>query len=78
MFNYSEWTLDRYTPYWGPKDRVDPLGVAGDISRVVRGGGAFDIDSDCRSARRDSRIPDARRPGLGFRIVIGPALDDGR
>ncbi len=44
-------------------------------SKVVRGGSWGNLPSDCRSAARSSTFPeDSRNTGIGFRVVLGPAV----
>jgi len=32
--------------------------------------------SDCRSATRDSVVPETKDNGIGFRVVLAPELED--
>jgi len=44
-------------------------------SKVIRGGGCLSPPSDCRSATRDSVIPEKKDNGIGFRIVLAPEIE---
>ena len=44
-------------------------------SRVIRGGGWLSPPSDCRSATRDSVVPETKDNGIGFRIVLAPTIE---
>ena len=44
-------------------------------SRVIRGGGWLSPPSDCRSATRDSVVPEKKDNGIGFRIVLAPTIE---
>ncbi len=44
-------------------------------SRVIRGGGWLSPPSDCRSATRDSVVPEKKDNGIGFRIVLAPPIE---
>jgi PA14 domain len=60
----SEWCFDWYGPYL-PEDQVDPIGPAGGLTRVVRGGGLDRDDSYYRRSRnRASYAP-------GFALMRG-------
>jgi formylglycine-generating enzyme required for sulfatase activity len=68
--NVWEWCSDRYAAdyyKWSPVD--NPQGDAGTSFRVGRGGGWSYGPRDCRSANRDSRSPEFRGSGLGFRLA---------
>jgi len=60
----AEWCYDWYGPY-GDEDQVDPVGAAGGLTKVIRGGG-LDRDSPyyARSANRASYAP-------AFRMMKG-------
>ena len=45
-------------------------------SKVIRGGGWLSPPSDCRSATRDSVVPETKDNGIGFRVVLAPELED--
>ena len=44
-------------------------------SKVIRGGGWLSPPSDCRSATRDSVVPEKKDNGIGFRIVLAPEIE---
>ena len=56
--NVDEWCSDWY-----------PFGPVAFSSRVVRGGGWFNFDSSCRSARRNYEQPFNTSTNNGFRVV---------
>ena len=43
-------------------------------SKVIRGGGWLSPPSDCRSAARNSVVPEKKDIGIGFRIVLAPEI----
>lgn len=66
--NVFEWCQDRYGQY--PENPVtDPAGPNAGNSRVVRGGSWDSFPEACRSAARDSRLPNTVSGDLGFRLV---------
>jgi len=69
--NAWEWCWDGYAPYDvdDPEESlVDPTGDADADSKCVRGGGAYDLPSRCRSANRNARGPSLRAL-TGVRVV---------
>ncbi len=44
-------------------------------SRVIRGGSWGNLPSDCRSANRDSAVPETKNTGIGFRIALAPKIE---
>lgn len=66
--NVWEWTADWYEE--APGGGQDPSGPETGTTRVVRGGGWFDLASSCRVANRDSRDPELMTYDLGFRLVL--------
>jgi formylglycine-generating enzyme required for sulfatase activity len=68
--NVWEWCADGERPYADGAVR-DPLGPAGDASRVVRGGSWRDRAWWCRSAFRFGWPRDSRGLNLGFRLLAG-------
>ncbi len=69
--NVWEWTRSPYQPY--PYDESDDgLTVAEDALWVMRGGSFTDGAQNVRAAVRGGADPGARRPFIGFRLVISP------
>ena len=65
--NVWEWTADWYGIY--PTGSViDPIGVASDSRRVLRGGSWYTGGAALRSARRESNTPSPRTNSFGFRV----------
>jgi formylglycine-generating enzyme required for sulfatase activity len=68
--NVWEWCEDRYNEKEYQRGKCkDPSGPLGGSSRVVRGGGWFNVARGCRSAHRYAYSPDDRRYDLGFRVT---------
>ena len=44
-------------------------------SKIIRGGGWLSPPYDCRSATRDSVVPEKKDNGIGFRIVLAPEIE---
>lgn len=66
--NVWEWCQNWYYPYTG--DPVtDPRGPAAGDSRVMRGGGWFNNETECRPANRTYKIPQYANYGTGFRVA---------
>jgi formylglycine-generating enzyme required for sulfatase activity len=67
--NVWEWTRSPYLPY--PFDptlsRVD---LAAEALFVMRGGSFTDPERNVRAASRGGADPGARRPFIGFRVVL--------
>jgi formylglycine-generating enzyme required for sulfatase activity len=70
--NVWEWCLDSYAAY-NSAAVTDPF-VTGGPSRVSRGGSFLRHSSLCRSAVRRNNDPGSMSYGLGFRVVLAPAL----
>ena len=70
--NAAEWVLDQFIPFLGSDDVTDPLHQMGNDGHSIRGGCVFDAASASRSASRASALNSVARPGLGFRVAIGP------
>lgn len=68
--NVSEWCRDWYGPYTG--SATDPKGPLSGWFRVSRGGWSGSYARDCRSAYRESHLPDFRFNNLGFRLALVP------
>jgi formylglycine-generating enzyme required for sulfatase activity len=82
--NVAEWTASRFypDPNGGP-DSKKPEAVhvnvgekEAETARVVRGGAFTDSDYFIRCAHRDGFLPDLRSRGHGFRVCIGPSLEE--
>ncbi len=69
--NVWEWTRSPYQPY--PFTAADDLDRLGDDALwVMRGGSFTDSERNVRTAVRGGADPGARRPFIGFRVVIAP------
>jgi len=67
--NAWEWTRSPYQPY--PYDEADDREGLGTESLWIMRGGAFnDTEQNVRAANRGGADPGARRPFIGFRVVI--------
>jgi formylglycine-generating enzyme required for sulfatase activity len=67
--NVWEWTRSPYRPY--PFDPSEPpADLAEDALYVMRGGSFADNLQNVRAAVRGGADPGARRPFIGFRVVI--------
>ncbi len=69
--NVWEWCGDWYGAYQGAS-LSDPKGADTGSFRVIRGGSWDYYGRDCRSAYRDSLMPDYRYDDYGFRVVLAP------
>ncbi len=70
--NVAEWCLDPYSPKY-QEGIGSAMPTADAYKRVVRGGSWKSVAFDLRSAARLPYLPDARRPDVGFRIVLNSA-----
>jgi formylglycine-generating enzyme required for sulfatase activity len=69
--NVWEWTRSPYQPYpYAESD--DTAGLDVEALWVMRGGSFNDVPRNLRAAVRGGADPGARRPFIGFRIVISP------
>ena len=69
--NVWEWTRSPYQPY--PYDETDDAeGLDVEALWVMRGGSYNDAPQNVRAAVRGGADPGARRPFIGFRVVISP------
>jgi formylglycine-generating enzyme required for sulfatase activity len=70
--NVWEWTRSPYQSY-----PFDPDGALGDLDAealfVMRGGSYGDMEQNVRAAVRGGADPGARRPFIGFRVVLAPS-----
>jgi formylglycine-generating enzyme required for sulfatase activity len=67
--NVWEWTRSPYQPYpFDPAD--DRKNLEADALWVMRGGSFADAERNVRAAIRGGADPGARRPFIGFRIVL--------
>ena len=66
--NVSEWVWDRYGAF-GSTALTDPTGPGNGSNRVRRGGSAWDLAGDVRSASRVSAAPGSISNSGGFRCV---------
>ena len=70
--NVWEWTRSPYQPYpYDPGD--DRANLDADALWVIRGGGFADGARLVRTTTRAGADPGARRPFIGFRVVISPS-----
>ncbi len=68
--NVREWCQDWYdAEYYRQSPVDDPPGPSGAWARVLRGGGWYDGPGCCRSASRDSQVPDRPYYYFGFRVA---------
>ena len=68
--NVYEWCQDWYSSsYYHSSPSTDPAGPKSGSSRVIRGGGYYDITQYCRAAYRGYYSPGTRNLGIGFRLV---------
>lgn len=69
--NVWEWTRSPYQPYpYDPSDDREDL--TSDALWVMRGGSFADTERYIRVANRGGADPGARRPFIGFRVVLSP------
>lgn len=69
--NVWEWTRSPLQPYpYNPSD--DRTNLDADALWVMRGGGFADTPQLIRTTTRGAAEPGARRPFIGFRVVISP------
>jgi formylglycine-generating enzyme required for sulfatase activity len=67
--NVWEWCQDGYHGPYAAAEATDPIGAAGGLGRVMRGGSWFCNASACRSAARGYMPPETRIRLIGFRLV---------
>ena len=70
--NVWEWVNDWYDEdYYGKSPDKNPQGPSSGRSRVLRGGGFFDVAARVRAVYRDGILPVSRLAALGFRCAAG-------
>ena len=69
--NVWEWCEDRYGSY-SSGSVTNPTGPATGSSRLLRGGGWYDVSGSCRASQRDFSTPDHLDIDFGFRVVRTP------
>jgi formylglycine-generating enzyme required for sulfatase activity len=67
--NVKEWCWDWYQEDLGTDPVFDTGGPDSGLFKVVRGGSWYYASRHCRSAARDSRVPDSTDDTVGFRVV---------
>jgi len=68
--NAAEWCADRYDEhYYAKSPKRNPAGTDSGVSRVIRGGGWFDLPYFVRSASRSNKNPLEMDSRIGFRCV---------
>jgi formylglycine-generating enzyme required for sulfatase activity len=75
--NVWEWCHSLYQPYPYRLDDGRETETASE-SRVLRGGSFLNNQRDVRCVCRPYKYPDSRSDFIGFRVVIAPALGEGR
>ena len=70
--NLLEWTHDWYGDY-DSELVTDPVVSKGGSSRVLRGGGWYDVAANCRAAVRFADAPTYRTASYGFRLALSPS-----
>ncbi len=68
--NVWEWCLDWRDANLGTNPATDPVGPTTGTYRVLRGGG-YSVDAwQCRSARRNGKVPGDTTAEIGFRVTL--------
>lgn len=74
--NAVEWCADRYDEYYYAKSpKRNPAGPDSGVSRIIRGGGWFDLPYFIRSAGRTNKNPLDMDSRIGFRCVAQEGSD---
>lgn len=69
--NVYEW-VGGWWGYYSSEPQIDPTGPGSGSDRTVRGGRYSGGPETCRASSRDSRPPDRRNDGIGFRVARTP------
>jgi formylglycine-generating enzyme required for sulfatase activity len=67
--NVMEWCWDWYGEYSTDLVSQNPAGPETGNTRVIRGGSWDNLPDACRSASRESSVPDSGQNYIGFRVV---------
>lgn len=67
--NVNEWCADWYDVY-PETPQINPHGPAAGEYRIFRGASYHEVDSNCRSTRRNAFFPDGAINFVGFRVVF--------
>jgi len=67
--NVNEWCSDWYEVY-PSAGQVNPQGPSTGEYRIFRGGSYREVDSNCRTTRRNAFFPDGGLNFVGFRVVF--------
>jgi len=68
--NVWEWTQDWFDKYYYKRSAViDPKGGRGGAYKIMRGGGFFSHDENCRVTHRQAHYPNRTAQDFGFRCV---------
>jgi formylglycine-generating enzyme required for sulfatase activity len=73
--NVWEWCWDKYDPgYYSRSPTSNPTGPDSGWNRVYRGGAWLEGEMHCRTSNRDFHPPDHAEKHLGFRVALGPQI----
>jgi len=70
-----EWCEDGYQPAYPVNESIDPKGLEGARSRVLRGGSILEPEHACRAARRRAQAADWQAKDVGFRVAMDAESD---
>jgi formylglycine-generating enzyme required for sulfatase activity len=70
--NTWEWCLDGWRYYLPGGSVTNPVNLASDGQRAIRGGGLYNEGKNCRCAYRLPCTADYRTQEVGFRVVLAP------
>lgn len=76
--NVREWCLDTFNSRYPGEPVTDWVRLSAGIDRVTRGGSWDDPAHRARSAARERFDAATRSGALGFRVVLGPVIEDPR